>query len=582
VRREASAKLKHSVGSENASPRAAGNVRAVTERPVAVTQSDPVRSIPGLGWWNAYFLGKLALYWYGVIGLHPLENLAFALVLLVPMGARGLVYVRTLIAIPVGVALAYYDSWLPPFERLLAQSSQVATFSLPYMIEIAGRFVNGSALLMVLAAAAAYAVAAQLLRVGVVVITLLALLAVAEHAPRQPADQSAAISGSEQKQATSGAILPAADPETDLSTLLTSHFAAESGRQVQFKPQAAGAIPFDLVLLHICSLSWDDLKVMGLEQHPLFSRFDILLTRFNAAASYSGPAAIRLLRAPCGQSDHTGLYSPTQESCYLLPALRKAGFESELVMNHDGHFDDFLGVVRSQGAQGIKPMSITGLPIPQRGFDGSPIFDDAAVLARWAESRASAPATRVVAVYNTISLHDGNQLTGQPGRRSSMDTYRVRLVKLLDDLEQFIVRMETGGRRMVIALVPEHGAAIRGDKMQIAGMREIPTPAITLVPVGIKVIGPGAQRKGAPVQRNEPTSHLALAHILSRMLEQSPFDRPAFQADDYTAALPVTRFVAENAGMVIMERGARYFLRMPKAGWSEYSAPPITLTRSSP
>ncbi|MFN0306130.1 MAG: cellulose biosynthesis protein BcsG, partial [Burkholderiales bacterium] len=406
-------------------------------------------------------------------------------------------------------------------------------------------------------------------------------LAVAERAPRHAADRPAVVSGSEAKLVAAGVVLPTADPETDLDTQLANHFETEATRRVRFNRQAAGAVPFDLVLLHVCSLSWDDLQVTGLDQHPLFARFDILLTRFNAAASYSGPAVIRLLRAPCGQSNHTGLYSPVQEHCYLLPALRQAGFEPELVMNHDGHFDDFLGIVRNQGAQGIKPMSISGLPIPQRGFDGSPIFDDAAVLARWADSRQSRSAARVAAIYNTISLHDGNQLTSDRVRRSSRDTYKIRLEKVLDDLEQFIVRMEASGRRMVIALVPEHGAAIRGDKMQISGMREIPTPAITLVPVGIKVIGQNSKRAGSPVQIDAPTGHLALAHILARMLEQSPFERPVFQAQDYVAALPATRYVAENAGMVMAQSGHRYFMRMPKAGWSEYVGSPFVQTRSS-
>ena len=43
--------------------------------------------------------------------------------------------------------------------------------------------------------------------------------------------------------------------------------------------------------------------------------------------------------------------------------------------------------------------------------------------------------------------------------------------------------LEASGRRAVVVLVPEHGAALRGDSAQIAGLREIPTPAITLVPV---------------------------------------------------------------------------------------------------
>lgn len=554
---------------DEALQREADQAKAPPRSPVPGEKTSPP-AIPSLGWWNAYFLGKLALYWYSVIGLHPLENLAFALVLLVPVQARWLARLRTVVAIPVAAALAYYDSWLPPFERLVAQSSNVAAFSLPYLIEIAGRFVSWPAVLLVVTAVAAYAALAKFLRVGVVVLGLLVALLVLQSMPQRPASQIAAAPRSDAGPGRAVAAAATADSDAKLDALLDAHFREEGSRQVRFSRPAGQAVPFDIVFLHVCSLSWDDLQAVGLDQHPLFARFDILLTRFNSAATYSGPAVIRLLRAPCGQSRHSALYSPAAEQCYLFPALQKAGYEPNLILNHDGHFDDLLGLIRKQGAGGIEPMALAGLPVPQRSFDGSPVYDDLAVLNRWADSLQSTSATRVAAVYNTISLHDGNRLTGGGG--SSMDTYKVRLGKLLDDLDRFVARIEKGNRRMVIALIPEHGAAVRGDKMQISGMREIPTPAITLVPVGVMVVGPGAHRSGPASRVDAPTTHLALAHIVSRMLEHSPFERGEFRAEDYVSDLPATPYVAENADMVMLEHDDRYFLRMPNAGWSEYVA----------
>ena len=530
--------------------------------------------VPTLGWWNVYFLGKLALYWYAIIGLHPLANLAFALALLVPIPGRGLAYLRTVVAIPVAVALAYYDSWLPPFERLVAQASQVAAFSGPYLIEIAGRFINGSAVLLLAVVVVVYVILAKRVRVGAVVLTMLTVLVVADGGPQRPIALMAAVPPGAAGPAAETGAGSTVDAEADLDALLDQHFRSESTRQVRFQRPPADAVPFNLVFLHVCSLSWDDLQAMGLAQHPLFARFDILLTRFNAAATYSGPAVIRLLRAPCGQPSHASLYAQVPEQCYLVPELRQAGFDTNLVLNHDGHFDDLLGIIRRQGAQDIKPMPIAGLPIRQRSFDGSPIYDDLAVLNRWADSVPSGSATRVAAIYNTISLHDGNRLTGGPVSGSSLETYKLRLTNLLDDLERFVVRLEQSSRRTVVVLVPEHGAAVRGDKMQIAGMREIPTPAITLVPVGVKVIGPNAHRRGSPAQVDTPTTYTAIAQIVSRMLARSPFDRAKFRPQDYVSDLPTTRYVAENAGMVMMQRGDRLYLRMPKTGWSEYVATP--------
>ena len=88
-----------------------------------------------------------------------------------------------------------------------------------------------------------------------------------------------------------------------------------------------------------------------------------------------------------------------------MPDLEKAGFEAQLVLNHDGHFDDFLSFVRKQGVSAAA-LPLEGLPAPQRSFDESRVYEDLAVLSRWMEARRKSKATRVAAYYNTISLHD--------------------------------------------------------------------------------------------------------------------------------------------------------------------------------
>lgn len=109
---------------------------------------------PGLGLWNLYFLIKLALLWSGHLNLQILPNLVFAAVLLVPLRNRYLAGLRTLIAIPVSVALFYQDTWLPPFSRLLDQPG-VLNFTGDYLLDLAGRFIDpnlcGALLLLVVA-----------------------------------------------------------------------------------------------------------------------------------------------------------------------------------------------------------------------------------------------------------------------------------------------------------------------------------------------------------------------------------------------------------------------------------------------
>lgn len=117
--------------------------------------------------------------------------------------------------------------------------------------------------------------------------------------------------------------------------------------------------------------------------HPLWSHFDIQFKDFNSATSYSGPAAIRLLRASCGQPSHKNLYQPAANQCYLFDNTAKLGFTQHLMMGHNGQFGNFLKEVREQGGMQAPLMDQKGLPVTLLGFDGSPVYDDTAVLQRW-------------------------------------------------------------------------------------------------------------------------------------------------------------------------------------------------------
>ncbi len=95
--------------------------------------------------------------------------------------------------------------------------------------------------------------------------------------------------------------------------------------------------------------------------------------------------------------------------------------------------------------------------------------------------------------------------------------------------------------------MPEHGAALRGDKMQIAGMREIPTPAITLVPVGIKVIGQDANRAGSPVQIDTP---ILAVPVITTPLE--PANQALFALALFACALVMRRVVGRGVTLFLV------------------------------
>ena len=524
-------------------------------------------SWPGLGLWNLYFLIKLAMFWGGYLNLQILPNLVFAAVLLVPLRNRYLALLRTLIAIPPAVALFYQDTWLPPFSRLLDQPG-VLNFSGDYLLDLAGRFIDpnlcGALLLLVVA----YFFVRQWLRLTTLTLAGFAWLGgaglMAMHAPVQQSTTQAPSTG--------GAPIVSAEPDNaTLDTYLQNFYNTEAGRQVVFQPSQSAAQPFDLLLINICSMAWDDLDAVGLRNNSLLQQMDIVFENFNSATSYSGPAAIRLLRASCGQQPHSKLYDVAPEQCLLMDDLRKLGFNSEVMLNHTGQFEGFIDEVRAQGSLPAPEVSVSSLQRALVGFDGSSIWRDRDVLNKWWQHREGQSDSRVALFYNTTTLHDGNRsLTLDGGTKSA--EYKPRAQALIDDLSTFLKDLEKSGRRVAVVIVPEHGAALHGDRMQISGMREIPSSSITHVPVGIKLVGMGKNTRSEPILVTAPSSYLALSEIISRLYAAPPQGDglgPDWQA--LLANLPQTPVVSENAGTVVLDYAGKPYVRIKENGaWLPY------------
>ncbi|AUB75525.1 MAG: cellulose biosynthesis protein BcsG [Pseudomonadales bacterium] len=525
----------------------------------------------GLGAWNVYFLGKFLLTWTGHLNFQVLPNLIFALVLLIPIGHPMLRRARTLIAIPVAVALLYQDTWFPPFSRLLAQPG-VLDFSFDYIVELLGRFIDWQVCAMLLLLVVGYLFLSQWLRLTTFTLLGFAWLSMGslqwllppaadqQMASTQPGQTAQAGSGGEPDDAT-------------LNGYLDKFYLAESSRKVEFKDPAVKPPPFDLLVINICSMAWDDLDAVGLRDNSLFSQMDVIFDNFNSATAYSGPAAIRLLRASCGQTSHAQLYKPPADQCLLFDDLRKLGFSDELMLNHTGEFDGFLQEVREQGelpqpALGVVP---AGLPRTYVGFDGSPIWRDRDVLSKWWQHRLNEKQPNMALFYNTTTLHDGNRQVQSDGGTQAAD-YSSRAQLLLDDLNSFLKELQKSGRRVVVAIVPEHGAALHGDRMQIAGMREIPSDSITHVPVGIKLINMGDNGQTAPVHITEPSSYLAVAEIIARLYADPALSNG--QTVDWTKLLtdlPQTAKVSENSGTVVLDYNGKPYVRIKEnGGWLPY------------
>lgn len=558
--------VKRPIGDRRVGPRQRRDSSVVTRRGSRRVAEQELTNKPlyarlALGIWAYYFIAKIVLFGMELTGFHPLENIAFAAFILLPVKHRWVRRAKGLITLSLAVVLLYYDSWLPPIGRVMSQASLLSSFSLPYLIELVARFISFPVLGALLAVSLVYWVLSRRVNAGALIMAgMLGLWLVLSPLS---GFVSQTFNGEENSVADK--------PMPDMDKVMQAFFAEEANRFVAFDRPDAHAVPFDVIFIHVCSLSWDDVRAVGLEQHPLWQRFDILLTKFNSAASYSGPAAIRLLRATCGQQEHGKMYAPVPEKCYLMNSLLRSGFESELALNHDGKFDDFIGQVQSVGRLTVPPMPLDGLRVALRAFDDAAVYDDLDVLNRWLEIRKQSSSSRVALFYNTVSMHDGNHLPGTQSVPNSLDTYRARLSDFLDRSEQFMKSLDESGRRAVVVMIPEHGGAVRGDKKQIAGLREIPTPNIALIPVGIKVIGGNVQRAGATLSIDQPVSYLAMSHIIERMLKKSPFNDNRFSPADYVENLPLTPFVSQNEQMTVAEHDNSYYLGRGPAQWEKYT-----------
>lgn len=530
----------------------------------------PAQFTIGLGWWNIYFIAKVALFLQGIIDFHPLENFALLLFILLPVPVRALNVLRHVIAVIIAAWLLHYDSFLPPLERLWAQAGQLMQFEFSYLVELMGRFISVQALLGLFALCAAYFILSKFLRVSVFVVIAMIYVSI----PKTP-QSSVTVETTQPAPPATTEVAETTQPQVteindeSLNSMTADFFAKEASRRVSFSPDSAQDAPFDLLFLSICSVAWDDIEIAGMADHPLFKEFDVMFDNFSAATSYSGPAVVRLLRASCGQQEHSKLFEPAPKQCYLFDNLKDLGFKENLLMNHNGVFDSFLELIKKDGDLKTNLMSQEGFKPYQKSFDGSSIFRDKQVLDDWWQQRIKSDDEKVVALYNTISLHDGNRIINA-NSTTSMVSYKKRLKNLLDDLYSFFQELKASKRNIVVALVPEHGAGMRGDRMQISGMREIPAPTIVHTPVGIKVFGEGIQRQGGTKHVKAPSSYLALSQLVSNILEQNIYEKKSFSSDELAGNLPETQVVAQNSGSTVIEVNGKYYVSLDGSSWIEY------------
>lgn len=550
----------------------------------------------GLGAWNLYFLGKFALAAAGYLTLNALWNALLFVGLIFPVRSRLVNRVRHAIGLIAAVALLWSESYLPAPDVIAKNAGNLAGFSAAYLRELIVGFVNPEMVLWGLVGAGLWYVLRDWFRFTTVTVIGLLVVAFPQLTSLLPSSSVNTTGNTTAVVATNtvttdGVLSPAQTQKADtegISAWVNAFYDYEKTRKATFP---AGAVDvaksgaFDIVLINICSLANDDVVASGLEKSPewerLTSRMDVRFTNFNTATSYSGPATLRLLTGVCGQPSHAELYEGRRENCELLGRLAKAGWTEQLFMDHDGKYDDYLTGLRTLGGLSVALDDQSRYHKGMESFDGSPIYDTRDVFQSWEASLPKTP-SRTVTLMNLVTLHDGAR---DPASQDPID-FKPRAQALFAEINALMDRVAASKRKVLFVVVPEHGAALRGDKIQVAKLREIPSPLITHVPVMVKFFGLDGAHPSSPLVVDTPTSYLALSELIGRTVDNGVYADAAKRAEAKDANtqsanasivatlikdLPQTWPVSSNSSATVVDdyQGKTY-LRLKEGKWLEY------------
>lgn len=321
---------------------------------------------------------------------------------------------------------------------------------------------------------------------------------------------------------------------------------------------------FDIVILQLCSFSWDDFNYITYDIDPFLSQFDYIFTNFNTATSYSNPAVIRLLRSTCGQTTHEQLFSEVDNKCYLMNNLKNLGYSPYTSLNHNGVYSGFNEAIEKYGMASV-PLSNANLKPIEASFDGTYIYGDEETLSSWLETRKLDKNKKTVLFYNSTTLHTGGRYLDS-AYLSNSDQYRLSLSKIIGDLNNFFVKIKKSNKNTIVIVLGEHGAALRGSVLQPGTVREIPLPSITTVPVAIKLFGPGFNNDQASrtIIIDKPASYLAMSDLLSQIIKISPQSRADLSSLKITDRYLTEEIVSENENGVIVKNKIGLFYKLKK------------------
>lgn len=514
-----------------------------------------------MGFWIFYFFAKFFLYLKQYIAFHFFSNLALAIyAFVVPLVlrryAQSRVAVRLYEALGAGFAfwVLWNDAYFPDLKTaatfvISTETRPTLTYALTFLTGYWNPTVFGILTLLLIVG-----IAIARLRPAIWPVILVAIIGI-------------------------GAKDYATRPKS-IDDEVTHFYEAQlrPSHTTRFVASSNDARPFDIVLLHVCSMSWDDLNRVEMQNDPFLSRFDFLLTRFNTVTSYSNPAAIRLLRSTCGQTPHVDLYKPVSDECYLLESLRRAGYETHTVFNHDGELTKTMESDIQRWAKANAPEDRSKLKLEATSFDNSPLYSNFEALDSWLKNRESSSAKRSALYYNTVTLHGGAHLAEdkQWWKRKRADIYRELSIRLFADFSKFFDRLERSKRDTLVILVAEHGAALAATRIQASDLRDIPLPSITQVPVGVRFIRAGEKPTPKSRRFDTPTSYQTIASVIQLALM-----KPASNEVIENPPIVETPFLAENEHARIFVHQGQPFFQNKDSAWNPLTDELLSVTNPS-
>ncbi len=516
---------------------------------------------------TAYFMYKFVMYLLGFIGFAVVSNLILFALFLISFKNRRISFIYKSALIVLSLVILYQDSFLPGLGEL---SEQLFSGSLSDGLNLLGDLVNVKYLLMFLVVYFICFIATDYIHGYSCIGVFFAVILFNVISPYFVQKTTTTLNIPSRQAGSSDIPKQLGEPTPEnIDSYLNLFLEREKNRLITFPDALPDNFePFDILIVNICSMANDDIIAVKQDKHKVFDEFDVRFEDFNSVSSYSTAATLRLLRANCGQETEDDMYQGPRGECNLLGSLERLGYQRKVFLDHNGVFGDYLKTLGQLAAMPQKIYPFSEADVRYNAFDGAPVYSDESVFRAYLKESSKNQALNL-GFMNLISLHDGNRL---PGREKS-ESYGPRLKRMLDDLEFLITNLKESGKRTLLVVIPEHGAAIRGDKMQISRLREIPTSKITTVPLMLKFVNmPEENQLQEQLKVKGQYSFLALSEIIRRAVENNVFSKEnaSGSIEELCAGLPQQAHIGESMNAFYMTFGDKDYFKLKGDMWAEY------------